>query len=243
CAAAPARRPRADDARAAARGRRLLERTSVLLPGHVRAAMNCTSCHLDAGRRPGALSWIGAAAGYPTYVARAARVDTLEDRINECFARSMNGSPLALGSPEMRDIVAYMDRLSRGVAAGTRSPARGLAKLPPGPAPDRAAGRRLYAERCARCHAADGSGLITGGGSPEIPPLWGARSFNIGAGMARQRTAEAFIRRFMPLDRPGSLSDREARDIADFVIHQPRPDFPGKERDWPRGGKPADARY
>ena len=30
---------------------------------------------------------------------------------------------------------------------------------------------------------------------------------------------------------------------AAFVTHQPRPDFPGKENDWPKGGKPVDARY
>lgn len=30
---------------------------------------------------------------------------------------------------------------------------------------------------------------------------------------------------------------------AAFVTHQLRPDFPGKENDWPKGGKPVDARY
>jgi len=28
-----------------------------------------------------------------------------------------------------------------------------------------------------------------------------------------------------------------------YFTRQPRPDFPGKDKDWPKGGKPADARY
>jgi len=47
----------------------------------------------------------------------------------------------------------------------------------------------------------------------------------------------------MPLGQGGSLSDQEAYDIAVYFIQQPRPDFPGKEQDWPQGGKPDDARY
>ena len=47
----------------------------------------------------------------------------------------------------------------------------------------------------------------------------------------------------MPLGQGGSLTDQEAYDIADYFIHLPRPDFARKSEDWPRGGKPRDARY
>jgi thiosulfate dehydrogenase len=47
----------------------------------------------------------------------------------------------------------------------------------------------------------------------------------------------------MPFDTPGSLSDDQAIDIAAYLISRPRPDFPGKENDWPEGGAPADAAY
>ena len=75
------------------------------------------------------------------------------------------------------------------------------------------------------------------------PPLWGPQSFNVGAGMARLRTAAAFIRHNMPFDRPGSLTDQQAIDVAAYVVAQPRPDFAGKERDWPEGGAPPDVAY
>jgi thiosulfate dehydrogenase len=34
-----------------------------------------------------------------------------------------------------------------------------------------------------------------------------------------------------------------AYDLAAFIDNQPRPDFPAKADDWPKGGKPADSPY
>jgi thiosulfate dehydrogenase len=61
--------------------------------------------------------------------------------------------------------------------------------------------------------------------------------------MARLGTAAAFIRWNMPFDRPASLTDQEAYDVAAFILAHPRPDTPGKERDWPNGDPPEDAAY
>ena len=47
----------------------------------------------------------------------------------------------------------------------------------------------------------------------------------------------------MPLGQGGTLTDQEAFDVALYFTQQPRPDFTGKQNDWPRGGKPEDARY
>jgi thiosulfate dehydrogenase len=76
-----------------------------------------------------------------------------------------------------------------------------------------------------------------------FPALWGPRSFNIGAGMARLNTAAAFIKSSMPLGQGGSLTNQEAYDIAAYFTQQPRPDFKKKSQDWPKGDKPPDARY
>jgi len=73
--------------------------------------------------------------------------------------------------------------------------------------------------------------------------VWGSRSFSIGAGMARVRTAAAFIRHNMPIDRPGSLTDVQALDVAAYVTSRTRPDFAGKANDWPRGDPPPDVAY
>jgi thiosulfate dehydrogenase len=59
----------------------------------------------------------------------------------------------------------------------------------------------------------------------------------------RLHTAAGFIRHNMPLDRPGTLTDREAADVAAWVVSRPRPDLPGKELDWPNGDPPPDAAY
>ncbi|HEY6809459.1 MAG TPA: c-type cytochrome, partial [Gemmatimonadales bacterium] len=192
-------------------------------------------CHLDEGRRPVG-SWVGVYGRYPTYRARSATVETIEFRVNDCFRRSMNGSALPVDGPDMRDIVAYLAFLSRGASIGAPIPAGSPARWDSLPA-DTAAGRAVFDTTCARCHGADGLG------SAAAPPLWGPRSFNIGAGMSRVRTAAAFIAANMPFDRPGTVSDRQALAVAAFIAAHPRPDFAGKEHDWPNGDAPADAAY
>lgn len=216
------------------RGLALLTATRESLPAHVGNDLRCTSCHLDQGRRATG-SWVGTFARYPQYNGRSGRVITIEDRVNGCFRRSMNGTALAADGPDMRDIVSYLAFLSWRSPVGQPAGVRGarFAALKA----DTAGGRAIFDSACARCHGDAGQGTIT------APPLWGRRSFNIGAGMARLRTAAAFIRDNMPFDRPGSLTDQQAFDVAAFVGAQPRPDFPGKEYDWPNGDPPPDVAY
>jgi thiosulfate dehydrogenase len=109
-------------------------------------------------------------------------------------------------------------------------------KLEPLPG-DTARGRQIFATTCVACHGVDGNG------SAAAPPLWGPRSYNIGAGMARIRNAAAFIHQLMPRDRPGTLTPQQAFDLAAYINSRPRPDFAGKERDWPHGGAPPDVAY
>ena len=61
--------------------------------------------------------------------------------------------------------------------------------------------------------------------------------------MARQERAASFIRHNMPFDRPGTLTDRQAYDVAAYITAMTRPDSPGKENDWPNGGTPPDVPY
>jgi thiosulfate dehydrogenase len=218
------------------RGRAILTATRDSLPDHVGNALRCTSCHLDEGRRSGAMPWVGVYARFPQYRSREDFVMRLEDRINGCLRRSMNGRVLPHEHPAMRDMVAYMAFLSRGVAVGGSVKGQGIPRFDPPSPPDTVRGRAVFAESCARCHGKSGGGGVG-------PPLWGPRSFNVGAGMARQRTAAGFIRHNMPDNRPGTLTDQEAADVAAWVVSRPRPDFAGKERDWPRGGAPPDVAY
>ena len=230
----------AEPAASASRGRDLLTYTRLRLPEYDKSLLNCVSCHADAGTNPSALPWAGVASKYPRYNPRAGRVIDLADRVNECFRRSLNGKALPKHSKNMADVLAYLSSLPKAPAPKDAAPAAGAA----GPA-DGAAGAALYAERCARCHGKDGAGLRDPDDDPdgEVPPLWGPGSFNVGAGMARLHTLERFIRANMPQGAACNLTAQEARDVAAFVAFRPRPDFPEKAADWPKGGKPQDARY
>ena len=218
------------------RGRALLTATRDSLPAFALSRLRCVSCHLDNGRRAHSSPFVGVFSRYPVYNARGGRVYTIEDRINGCFRRSLNGRALPVGGADMRDIVVYFAWLSRGVPVGAAVQGQGLAKLTP-LVGDTTRGRMIFAAQCAQCHGADGAGTAL------APPLWGRESFNIGAGMARLRTAAGFIRFNMPFDRPGTLDDQQAFNVASFVVSRPRPDFPGKENDWPNGDAPPDVAY
>ena len=222
--------------RAIRRGLALMMATRDSLPENVGNRLRCVSCHPDEGRRANAMPWVGVYGKFPQYRARSGRVNVLEDRINECFERSMNGRALKPDSRAMRDIVAYMAFLSRGVPVGADVEGQGQPKLSVTRG-DTAAGAALFASRCAKCHGNDGEGTDL------APPPWGPQSFNIGAGMARVRTAAAFIRYNMPFDQPGTLSDQQAFDVAAYITSRPRPDFAGKELDWPNGDPPPDVAY
>lgn len=225
------------------KGRLYATRTSEELPQLVGSDLHCTSCHLEGATRANAGPWVGIASSFPMYRARAGRDATLEDRVDECFERSLNGKAPGKGSTVMDAFVAYIEWLSRDVPRGTEVIGRGFPMVERPPNIDSDNGRNVYATRCASCHGASGEGGRPSDGSYQFPPLWGDRAFNIGAGMARLDTAAAFVRHNMPLGQRDALTLTEAYDVAAYFIERPRADYPPKSGDWPRGGKPRDARY
>ena len=139
-------------------------------------------------------------------------------------------------------MLAYIAWLSSGVPVGAQVQGRGFRDIhAPAPA-DPVRGQALYAAKCASCHGASGEGIQSGPSAYAFPPLWGAQSFNVGAGMARVSVAAAFVQAKMPVGSAGTLTDQEAVDIAAYFTAQPRPDFAPKNKDWPTGGRPTDAR-
>lgn len=218
------------------RGRALIHSTRDSLPKFVGSALNCANCHFADGTIANAMPLVGSYTRFPQYRPRSGHVDLIEDRVNDCFKRSLNGKPLDPESRDMRDIVTYIAFLSRGYPPGKEMEGQSVPKLDP-LAGDTLRGAQIFVSTCARCHGADGNG------SALAPPLWGPRSYNIGAGMARVRNAAAFIHHLMPRDLPGTLTPQQAFDVATYVNTRARPDFPGKERDWPHGGTPPDVAY
>jgi thiosulfate dehydrogenase len=241
-------------------GRRVFTETSTLIgpevadPARRYAGNNlsCQSCHLLAGTQAFALPMIGVFATFPAYMARENGVRTIEDRIQGCMERSMNGRVLPPEGREMRALVSYLQFLSTGTAVGAATEGRGT---PPLPYLDRAAdpvkGRAVYATICQACHQPDGQGLRKGkkgdAAGYVYPPLWGPDSFNDGAGMHRLISAANYIRANMPFGttyRAPVLGVEDAWDVAAFINSQPRPARAHRELDYPdRSKKPIDAPF
>jgi thiosulfate dehydrogenase len=226
------------------RGLALVLHTHDSLPAYAPGRLACTNCHINGGRNVDAAPLAGSHARFPKYMDRTGAVIGLADRVNYCFTRSLGGNRLPVESREMQDILAYIAWLSSGVPVGEGKVlpgAEGLHTMPAGLTGDSARGATVFASKCVACHGADGQGNANI--PPGIPPLWGPQSFSVGASMARKGKAASFIWYNMPYLQGKTLSQQQASDVAAYVTSQPRLDSPGKERDWPVGGTPADVPY
>jgi thiosulfate dehydrogenase len=212
----------------------------------------CSNCHLNAGTKKFGIPLFGLFELFPQYSARAGAEITIEDRLNGCMLRSMNGKALPVEGPEMQAFVAYIKFLSTGVPHGQVLSGLGVGKMPElTRAADPVRGGEIYARVCVACHNTDGSGVRRSLPSTDLgymmPPLWGSDSFNDGAGMARLITAANFIHFNMPHGADylnPQLSVEDAWDVAAYVVSQPRPQKAGLDKDFPDLlGKPVDAAY
>lgn len=193
------------------------------LPQYAGDWVSCRNCHFAAGNTFGGanngISLVGVSKKYPIHE-EGNKVVTLEDRINGCFLRSMNGKALPVDSKEMKAMVAYLNWISLPVE---KYPANwlGLPRIRSQHVPDPNNGQKLFAQYCAACHGKDGEGQMREEGL-SYPPLWGPHSFNSAAGMNKFPVLVSFIYCNMPYRDP-FLTLEEAMDIAAFVIEQPRP--------------------
>ncbi len=190
---------------------------------YVGNSLNCASCHLEAGTHPQAAPFVGLATAYPAWSPREERVITLEDRLLNCFMRSMNGTRPPNGSEVSVAIATYITWLS------TDQPIRQNPEKPLGPnstpdldltglQADLKRGALLYEEKCAFCHGENGHG------SDDGPPVWGDHSYNNGAGLSRNPKLASWLKVAMPLD-DAHLTRQQALDIAAFVNSHERPEF------------------
>lgn len=212
----------------------------------------CTSCHQENATKPFAMPWVGVTAAFPQYRGREDAVSTVEERVNGCMERSMNGKPLPLNSREMKAFVTYIHFLSRGIPVGEQvEGAATKVTKPPNRRADLAAGEAVYKAQCMGCHGANGEGQRNGvkgdAGGYLYPPVWGPDTFNTGAGMNRLLMAMRFLKQNMPLGASHNalvLTDDEAYDVAGYMVSKPRPAKANLEKDFPaRWNKPIDAAF
>ena len=198
--------------------------TDPQVKGFVGNALTCNSCHTEGGNNDHPGNFLSTATKFPSYSKREDAVITLEDRVANCFMRSMNGTRPSTDSSVVVDMAAYISWLDRGkpiLAGATPVPAKSpyAAMLKAATEADVQAGAKVYGANCASCHGATGAGV-----PGTFPPVWGAESYNAGAGLANVAKLASWIKGNMPLGNP-HLSEREAFEAALFVDSHPRPDF------------------
>lgn len=196
-------------------------------------SMACKNCHMDNGRRANSSPMWAAWVSYPQFRKKSGTINTMEDRIRACFLYSMNAPNSASGGPPPRDSDVYRDLesyfhwLAKGASTGTKMKGAGYPTPPLSNAGyDPVRGAQVFQARCVACHGAGGQGAQQPGGKVVYPPLWGPRSYNWGAGMARVDLAAGFIKANMPFDQPGILTDSQAWDVAAFIDSHERPKDP-----------------
>lgn len=200
--------------------------------------LSCNNCHLNGGRKIGSGSFVGVANRFPQFLGRENKVITLEDRVNGCMERSLNGKVLAKDSREIRAMIAYMTWLSEGVPEDMQELYKGYIKINiPEERADTVKGQLLYKVKCKVCHGQNGRGTVNPEGDGYLyPPVGGHDSFNDGAGMNRVITAAQFIKANMPFgatyDMP-LVTDEEAYHIAAFINTFDRPAKSNKATDFP----------
>jgi len=215
------------------RGQQIFLHTGANAGKYVGNGLSCSNCHLDAGRRPNASPMWAAWGSYPAYREKNDQINTMEDRIRDCFSYSMNAPASPSGGPPpradaiYRDLQMYFYWLAKGAPTGIDLPGKGFLKLQPAASGhDPARGAQVFTQSCAACHGADGQGQKNADGSFAFPPLWGPHSFNWGAGMAKITNAAGFIKANMPLGQENSLTSQQAWDVAAYMDSHERPRDP-----------------
>ena len=217
--------------------------------------LQCKSCHLKGsdgkpGTGNGIGTFIGTATSFPAYSKREKTVQSLQDRINNCFMRSMNGKRPIIDTEASMAMATYITWLSDGMEMhmdGKRpcSPlnsskwaknAKKMAKIQKKATHENYVnGQKLFEAKCAACHGKDGAGVGA------FPPLWGKNdkgewlANNTGSGVSKLNKGAAWVQSNMPLGQGGTLTDQEAADIMLYVDGQERADF-----DLKKGLLPAD---
>jgi thiosulfate dehydrogenase len=197
--------------------------------------MNCTNCHQDAGTKLYSFNLMGSHDDYPQYRSREGKVLTMAERVNNCVMHPHSGKALPLDSREMVGFLSYFKWINEKVPKGEKFQGKQNLQVS---FPDSAAsperGSVLFVQHCARCHGADGQGVMLPNNITYLyPPLWGPSGYQPGSSMHRVIKQAQWLKANMPQDKATwdkpILTDAEALDLAAFVNDDAIHSRPNKE--------------
>ncbi len=211
----------------------------------VHSKLTCKNCHLvgidnRTGTTENIGTFIGTATAFPSYSKRHKTIITLQDRIDGCFLRCMNGQKSIINTKAGLVMAAYITWLSDGMpmhmnTKGPRSPkitklweknTKKFAKI------QRKAihrnylhGKEIYINKCTICHGKQGEG------KGDFPPLWGKDSsgkwlaYSADGSMAKLNNSATWIQANMPLGQANTLNDQDSADVSLYTNGQERADY------------------
>ncbi len=215
--------------------------TNTLSKPYVRSQLQCSNCHRKKGAdsRAGTAKTIGTFVGtstsFPAYSKRHKDIISLQNRIDGCFLRCMNGTKSVVNTKVGIAVESYITWLSTGMPVKMSSKAprtplkiemwsksrkKFIALFKKTTHHNYLSGKALYVKECASCHGDDGQGKGT------FPPLWGSTSYTADGSMAKLPNAATWIEDNMPLNNT-HLTDQQTADITLYINAQPRPEYRG----------------
>jgi thiosulfate dehydrogenase len=221
--------------------------TNKLSKEFVGSKLQCVNCHRrkSGSLHPGTTSkigtFIGTATAFPAYSKRYDDVITLQNRIDGCFQRCLNGKKSVVNTKVGIAVASYITWLSNSLdinmsSIAPRTPSKikfwsdsrkKFKKLfKKVTHKNYLNGKRLYEKKCASCHG------INGDGNGAFPPLWGKKdgkwlSYTADGSMAKLPNGATWIQENMPLGASKPLSDQEVVDITLYIDAQEREPYKG----------------
>jgi thiosulfate dehydrogenase len=221
--------------------------TNPLSKKYVNSKLQCVNCHRKgkdgkAGTTNKIGTFIGTATAFPAYSKRYDDIISLQNRIDGCFQRCLGGNKSVVNTKTGIAVESYITWLSTGLKINM-SP-----KAPRTPSKIKMwntnrkkfgslfkkvthknyiNGKKLYNQKCASCHE------INGEETENYPPLWGKDkngnwlSYTADGSMAKLPNGATWIQDNMPLNNPGSLTDKEVVDITLYINAQERASYKG----------------
>jgi len=214
--------------------------TNSLSKPYINSKLQCVNCHRRgednrAGTTNKIGTFIGTATSFPAYSKRYKNIISLQNRIDGCFQRCLNGEKSVVNTEVGIAVESYITWLSTGLPINMsllapRTPSKiemwsknrkkFISLFKKVTHKNYLDGHKLYLNKCASCHGKDGQGVGT------FPPLWGKLSYTADGSMAKLPNGATWIQDNMPPNN-SNLTDSQTVNITLFINAQPRVSYRG----------------